>query len=129
MTEGTTTVPADWEWVRRSSDDELVGYLAAADSDAGEVVALTLTGHPLGEPVAAEAAVELLSRIGLSVLADPWLLTRTDGEEVAVLISSTSPGRVVVVEAPWGYPSPDAPHHVLSVPAPQLVPARRISLA
>ena len=96
-------VPTGWTAYRRAEDDELLGYLA---QEPGGTVPLTLFGVPLGEAGTSEQAEAVLRSRGLACLADPWLLTQEDGEEVRVALVAAYPDRVLVVPAPYGYPEP-----------------------
>ena len=107
--------------VYRGGDGELIGRLVR--SEAG-VVPTTLFGAPLGAPTSWPEAAAVLAERGLASLAEPWTYVRGDGEEVVVRIVSAYPDRLLLVEAPWGYPAPDAPQYVVETPTDRLRPRR-----
>lgn len=113
-------IPTTWTPHRRSSDDELVGYLR---TDGDGVTPLCLTGFPLGEESDRDRAIRVLEADGLSVLAEAWSLDH-DGEIIEVRILTARPDAVVVVEAPYGYPQPDGRRFELNVPVTGLRPGR-----
>ena len=105
--------PPGWTPYRRPEDDELLGYLVVSEQGT---TPLTVFGHPLAGPGSHEAAVELLRRRGLAVLAEPWWFTAEDGTGFPVQIMSAYPDRVTVARADYGFVSPDAERRSLSVP-------------
>jgi hypothetical protein len=111
-------IPSDWVSHRRSADAELVGYLRR---DASGTTPLNLFGHPLAGPGEPAWAVAVLEARGLASLAEAWWLRHPD-EAVEVRIVETSPDRVHVVEAPFGFYGPDSPRHTLETPATTLSP-------
>src|SRR5882762_10031047 len=66
----TTVIPQEWQPYRRSSDNELIGYLVEQDDVL--VVPTTLVGTPLGAPQEKEAARSVLLDRGLSTLMRRW---------------------------------------------------------
>jgi hypothetical protein len=62
-------IPADWLPHRRTSDDELVGYLLQSGDN---VVPMTLLGTPLGMPQTGPAARAALDERGLAILNERW---------------------------------------------------------
>lgn len=105
----------------RGGDGELTGRLVRGDAG---VVPTTVFGAPLGPPVSWAEAVAVLRERGLASLAEPWTYVRDDGEEVVVKIVSAYPHRLLLVEAPWGYPAPDARTYVVDTPTDRLRPRR-----
>ncbi len=105
----------------RGGDGELIGRLVSGEAG---VVPTTVFGAPLGAPTSWADAVAVLRERGLASLAEPWTYVRDDGEEVVVKIISAYPDRLLLVEAPWGYPAPDAPQHVVDTPTDRLRPRR-----
>ena len=93
----------DWSPLRRESDDELLGYVAAT---ADGSVPLTLFGVALAGPGTREEAEAVLQARGLACLAEPWWFRQDDGEEVRVALVAAYPDRVLVVPAPYGYADP-----------------------
>lgn len=110
--------PTGWIPVRRSSDDELVGYLTLDERGA---TPLTLVGSPLSGPLERAEAEQLLSRRGLAVLAEPWWL-ETDAGGFRVQIMSAYPDFVTVARADFGVVDPLGELLRLSVPVLGLRP-------
>ena len=108
-------IPQHWRPYRRSSDEELVGYLVP-QGDA--VVPVNLFGYPLGEAAEADHAEALLESAGLSALAELWWLEREDGESIRVRIREVSADRLVVMPDDFGVGGPVADSIVLEVPEP-----------
>lgn len=118
-------IPAHWEPHHRDEDGEILGYLAPAED--GLCVPVTLVGHALAGPGDADDARAALDSVGLSYLADRWLLTLPEREEpVSVQIVEASPARVRVANVDFGCTEVDYGHvWVLDVPADdRLRPAR-----
>jgi hypothetical protein len=118
-------IPAHWEPHHRDEDGEVLGYLAPAED--GLCVPVTLFGHTLAEPGDADDARATLDSVGLSYLAERWLLTLPEREEpVTVNIVEASPSRVRVANVDPGYLEADHGHiWVLEVPVNgRLRPAR-----
>lgn len=105
--------PSGWTPYHRPDDDELLGYLVVDDHGT---TPLTIFGHPLSAPGDHDAAVELLRRRGLAVLAEPWWFTEEDGSGFPVQIMSAYPDRVTVARADYGFVSHDAERRSLAVP-------------
>lgn len=81
-------------------DGESIGYLEPVTADYAEVLPRNLLGHQLSGPVAYSEAEELLERLGIAPLTNPWLLDATDnpnGDEVTIL--ELSPHGIVVANA------------------------------
>lgn len=106
-------IPRAWLPHHRSSDGELVGYLDGTDPT---VIPRTLFGYPLAEAGPADAAARLLESRGLACLGERWVLTRDDGEQVDVVITTAYADRVDLVETECGFHGPESPRH--SLPAP-----------
>lgn len=94
-------VPPEWLPTYRLEDSELVGYLAPAAD--GQVVPMTLLGTPLGEPMTVFAAEQVLEEVGLSYLAERWLLRHDEGElagtEQQVVVVEATPELAVLANA------------------------------
>lgn len=75
-------------------------------------------GYPLGEPSDLDSARQVLESVGLSYLAEKWLLNldRRD-EPVSVQIVEASPRRVVVKNVDYGYEGDIGDRFALDVPA------------
>ena len=117
-------IPSDWTPYHRD-DGELVGYLVADVPNL--VIPVNLVGHPVGEPMDVFSAEQTLDDVGLSFLAEPWLLRRDDGTEQRVVIVELDADRVVVTNAEFalvvGRPSDLVERVTLTVPTDRLRPA------
>lgn len=89
-------IPATWLPYYRVDDGELLGYLVPED---GAHRPVTVFGYPLDDPMDESAAESVLESVGLSYLADKWLLALEDGETMDVIIQEASPDRLVVANA------------------------------
>lgn len=116
-------IPADWTEHRRSSDREIVGYVAPVGDD---VIAMSLLGTPMGEPGDWNDAEELLEQVGLSQLAAPWWLSHGDAPNQKVAIVEIDRERVVVVNADTalvvGVPRDVSDRQEIAVPTDRLRP-------
>lgn len=97
-------IPQTWIEHRRRDDNELLGYLRPVADEAGQFIPVTVFGYPLGDPADAYDAEQVLESVGLSYLADRWLLT-LDGraEPISVQIVEASPQRLLVKNVDFGY--------------------------
>ncbi|MFI9383033.1 hypothetical protein [Kutzneria sp. NPDC052558] len=87
-------IPQHWLPHHRDEDGELLGYLRPV-GDRFEPV--TVFGHPLGEAADEDEAVARLEAVGLSYLAERWLLTLPDrAEPIAVQVVEADPDQVRV---------------------------------
>ena len=120
-------IPESWREHRRDDDNELLGYIDELD---GRFQARTLFGFPLGKAGDETNAEHLLDSLGLSYLAERWLLT-IDGrdEPITVQIAETNPAVVTVTSADYGYAGDYGTPFTLAVPALpcQLRPERPIA--
>ncbi len=66
--------------VRREDDDELIGVLLPSADIEGQWVPATIFGAPLGPGTVQEAAEDVVRKIGMSSLAEPWWV-RGAGQE------------------------------------------------
>lgn len=110
------SVPDDWIPHRRPDDRELLGWLRP-DGDAW--VAVSILGWAVSEAGDWFAAEEALESVGLSFLADVWMLEREGADPLRVRVVEVSPARVVVqtddygaidmpvtrIELPWPAPA------------------------
>ncbi len=114
-------IPADWRPHHRT-DGELIGYLAPHDGD--DVIAMTLLGTAVGGPTDEWTAADRLDDLGLSYLADRWVLLHEDGSEQRVVLVEVDPERVVVANADFaqvvGGPRDIGEQIVLDVPTDRL---------
>lgn len=101
----------------RAGDGELIGHLVC---DADGVTPTTLVGAPLAGPSTWPEAADLLRERGLASLAESWTYVRDDGEEVVVKIVAAYPGRVLLVEAPYGFVDHESPRHTVDTPTDRL---------
>lgn len=113
-------IPQTWVPYHRDEDGELVGYLVPT-GDA-RVTPLTVFGHPLAGAGDIEDAERVLEAVGLSYLADRWMLTlpadssRTDTARVAVQIVEATPTRLVVQSVDFGFEGDYGTRFELEVP-------------
>ena len=120
-------IPAAWVPYRREDDDELLGYLEPVQQ---AFQARTVFGYPIGEPWSLEDAERSLDSIGLSYLAERWLLTVPDREDpIAVQIVEVTPSAVTVQSVDYGYEGDIGTPFVLGVPtsADELRPERALT--
>ena len=92
------------------------------------VVPMNLVGHPVGEAMDVFAAEQTLEDVGLSYLAEQWLLRHDDGSEQRVVIIEIDADHVVVGDAEFalvvGRPAEMIGERVtLPVPTDRLRPA------
>jgi len=88
--------------VRRSSDDELCGYVDARD---GRWLALTVFGAALGAHDDRDAAVDQVLRDGLASLADRWTLRNgATGDEEVVCIQEAGADTVTLALGYYSLP-------------------------
>lgn len=115
-------IPGAWEPYYRLDDGELVGYLIPADDDL--VVPTTIFGYDLDRAMDRFAAEQTLEDIGLSYLADAWLLTHDDGSEQRVVLVECDPEEIVVANAGFalvmGAPRDIGDRQVIAVPTDRL---------
>lgn len=109
-------IPPTWLPYHRIDDGELLGYLVPED---GAHRPVTVFGYPLDDPVDEPAAESVLESVGLSYLADRWLLSLEDGGTVDVVIQEASPDRLVVASADFAQIVGNiGDRYVLDVPNP-----------
>jgi hypothetical protein len=116
-----SVIPQTWIEHRRAEDNELVGYLRPVDDAPGQYIPVTVFGYALGEPTDEYDAQQILESVGLSCLADRWLLT-PDGrsEPISVQIVEASPLHLVVKTVDFGYEGDIGTTFVLDVPPNRL---------
>jgi hypothetical protein len=107
-------IPSTWREHRREDDDELLGYIAPTEED---FQARTLFGYPVGAVSSQGKAEQTLESIGLSYLAERWLLS-IDGrdEPVRVQIVEVTPVKVTVKSVDYGYEDDYGTAFTLDVP-------------
>lgn len=119
----------DWIPHRRPDDRELIGWIRP-EGDAW--VAVSLFGADVSGPLDWVEAEEALEAVGLSWLAEPWMLERPGTDPLRVRVVDVSPaspegdpGRVVVKTDDFG--AIDVPYELLELPWPPagLRPLRR----
>ena len=124
---GWVMIPESWREHRRGDDHELLGYIDELDD---MFQARTLFGFPLGRAGDERDAEQLLDSLGLSYLAERWLLT-IDGREdpITVQIAETNPAVVTLRSADYGYEGDYGTPFTLVVPVSptQLRPERPIA--
>jgi hypothetical protein len=104
-------------WVRylRTEDDELLGYVVP-NAD-GSFTPVTVFGFALAVPCARDEAERRLDEVGLSYLADRWLLDLDDRvEPITVEIVEAGPRMVTVKCVDFGYEQNYGTLFTLTVP-------------
>lgn len=116
-------IPQTWVPYHREEDDELLGYLVpVGDALDQRVVPVTVFGHPLADVSDVEDAGQVLGAVGLSYLADRWMLTlpedsaQRDATRIAVQIVEATPTRLVVQSVDFGYEGDYGTRFELEVP-------------
>lgn len=109
-------IPPHWVRYERADDGELLGYLVpSAEDDTAAPV--TVFGYSLGPISARNDAERRLDEVGLSYLADRWLLDVPDhGEPINVEIVEADPERLVVKNVDFGYHQDFGTRFTLDVP-------------
>ncbi|MFB9237988.1 hypothetical protein ACFFWC_20910 [Plantactinospora siamensis] len=108
-------IPEHWLPHRRQLDDELLGYLVPVDDGAFEPV--TVFGYRLGAAGDRADAEAVLDSVGLSYLADRWVLRLPDrAEPISVQLVEASPERLVVQNVDYGYEGNYGARFELDVP-------------
>ncbi|WP_051267363.1 hypothetical protein [Nakamurella lactea] len=87
--------------IRRADDDELLGFVAAAE-DAGGYRSLTVFGGLLGIHDDGEAAEQQVRSIGLQSLAERWWI-HSDGRWERCHLIEASPDRLLVMIATYAF--------------------------
>ena len=108
-------IPTEWQGHRRAVDGELVGYLVPGDGQTWTPV--TLVGVPVDGALPRADAERRLDEIGLSTLAERWLMDRGQAEPIAVRIIETNPGTVTVASDDFGADVEIGTVFTLDVPA------------
>lgn len=107
-------IPASWAAYYREGDGELLGYLV---SDGELFVPVTVFGYELGDAVDEYDASQILESIGLSYLADTWVLSIADRDEpINVQIVEASPEALRVKSVDYGWEQDYGTIIELSVP-------------
>ena len=120
-------IPADWTPHRRD-DGELLGWIRP---EADDWVAIDLLGREASLAVDWLEAEEALEAIGLSWLADIWVLERGDAAPLRVRLVEVTPGktgeagRVIVQSDDFGAIDAPVERFELSWPAPASLRPRR----
>ncbi|BDZ44205.1 hypothetical protein [Naasia aerilata] len=88
-------IPESWEPYEREDDGEVLGYLEPVDGDL--VRPVTVFGHPLADPGDRHDAARRFEALGLSYLAEPWVLRLEDRPDpVRVRILEARPDRLTL---------------------------------
>ncbi len=108
-------IPSGWVRYLRTEDDELLGYIVPEAE--GRVTPVTVFGLALAPPGPRDEAERRLDEVGLSYLADRWLLD-VDGREepVNVEIVEAGPHTVTVKCVDFGYEQNYGTLFTLAVP-------------
>jgi hypothetical protein len=94
-------IPFQWVPYHRDDDGELLGYLIA---EGTSFVPVTVFGYRLDDAVDEYDASQVLENIGLSYLADTWLLSIDDRDEpITVQIVEASPRVLRVKSVDYGW--------------------------
>ncbi|TKV26128.1 hypothetical protein FDK12_14300 [Arthrobacter sp. NamB2] len=94
-------ITASWTAYYREDDGELLGYLVP---DGELFVPVTVFGYELGDAVDEYYASQVLESIGLSYLADTWVLSIADrNEPINVQIVEASPEALKVKSVDYGW--------------------------
>lgn len=110
-------IPATWLPHRRDEDDELLGYLCPVEGSTDRFVPVTVFGYPLADDGDEHGARQVLDSVGLSYLADRWLLTVDEHPyPVSVEIVEASPDQVRVKNVDFSYPADIGKIFILGVP-------------
>ena len=107
-------IPSVWREHRRQDDDELLGYIVPTDE---AFQARTVFGYTVGAVCDQQHAEQTLESIGLSYLAERWLLI-IDGrdEPITVQIVEATPAKVTVKSVDYGYKGDYGTAFTLDVP-------------
>lgn len=109
-------ISSSWVPYQREDDGELLGYLVA---EGGTFVPVTVFGYRLGEAADEYDASQVLESIGLSYLADTWVLSIADREEpINVQIVEASPEVLRVKSVDYGWEQDYGTIIELPVPEP-----------
>jgi hypothetical protein len=101
-------IPTNWISHRRPEDNELLGYLRPGEVGSDRFTPVTVFGYPLGTATSEDEARRILESVGLSYLAETWLLTIPDHvEPVAVQIVEATPQQLRVKNVDFGYAAAD----------------------
>lgn len=94
-------IPLDWVPYHRDDDGELLGYLVPEGNAYSPV---SVFGYPFDDAASEDDAAQVLENIGLSYLADTWLLS-IDGrdEPINVQIVEASPRALRVKSVDYGW--------------------------
>ncbi|GFZ82817.1 serine/threonine protein phosphatase [Nesterenkonia alkaliphila] len=88
----------------RGSDGEHVGYVRMSEDD--RFIPIDLMWNEIGGPQELTDAEALLEELGLSYLAEDWMLDLEDHPEpVKVRISEITSNRITVASIDYGYPA------------------------
>lgn len=94
-------IASSWAPYYREDDGELLRYLVP---DGELFIPVTLFGYELGEAADEYDASQILESIGLSYLADTWVLTIPDRDEpINVQIVEASPEALKVKSVDYGW--------------------------
>lgn len=110
-------IPQTWTPYRRDEDDELLGYLKPHEDSSSCVVPVTVFGYELAGPAQPDDAERVLDSLGLSYLAERWLLSLANRvEPINVQLVEASPERLVVKSVDFGYEEDYGTLFTLDVP-------------
>jgi hypothetical protein len=94
-------IPSSWTPYYREDDAELLGYLVP---DGGSFIPVTVFGYELGDAADEYDASQVLQSIGLSYLADTWVLSIADrAEPINVQIVEASLEALTVKSVDYGW--------------------------
>lgn len=108
-------IPAHWIACRRAEDDELLGYVVAGPN--GTHTPVTVFGIALDVPGSQDEAEQCLHAVGLSYLAERWVLDLQDqAGPVNVHIVEATPRQVTVKSIDYGSEQDYGTLFILAVP-------------
>lgn len=94
-------ISSSWMPYHREDDGELLGYLVP---DGELVIPVTVFGYELGDAADEYDASQVLESIGLSYLADTWMLSIAGRDEpINVQIVEASPKTLRVKSVDYGW--------------------------
>lgn len=114
-------IPADWIPHTRGGDGEILGWIRMEGDD---FVPVDRLGRDVGHAVAWDEAEETLERLGLSWLAEPWMLDLDGSGPRQVRIVEVRPDAVLVKQEDYGDIGFSPERRTLPFPAPEALVMR-----
>lgn len=114
-------IPSEWVPYYREDDGELLGYLVPVGTS---FVPVTVFGYGLGDAMDEYDASQVLESIGLSYLADTWVLSIAErAEPINVQIVEASPRALRVKSVDYGWEQDYGT--IIELPVPETGSLRR----